>query len=107
MTLIKGWMIMKKIGKLVLNLRISINRYLVILCFFIACNAPSNNAECNDCGGGIIDGYLYKKVTLEDITTSLIDIEPSINIDQCIRYKMDGIDFTEATIVDDCCCTIY
>lgn len=100
-------MIMKKIGKLVLNLRISINRYLVILCFFIACNAPSNNTECNDCGGGIIDGYLYKKVTLEDITTSLIDIEPSINIDQCIRYKMDGIDFTEATIVDDCCCTIY
>tara|TARA_B100001250_G_scaffold192447_1_gene165431 strand:- start:1255 stop:1551 length:297 start_codon:yes stop_codon:yes gene_type:complete len=98
---------MKKIEQLVLNVKLSIKASLVIFLIFISCSAPSNNNECNDCGGGMIDGYLYKKVTLDDITASLIEIEPSIIIDQCIRYKMDEVEFMEASIVDECCCTIY
>ena len=98
---------MKKIEQSVLNVKLSIKTSLVIFLFFISCSAPSNNNECNDCGGGMIDGYLYKKVTLDDITASLIEIEPSIIIDQCIRYKMDEVEFMEASIVDECCCAIY
>ena len=98
---------MKKIEKLVLNIKISI-KIIMVFCIFIGCNtSSSNNPECNDCGGGLIDGYLYKKVTIDDITSSLLEIDPSINIDECIRYKMDGIDFTEVETVDDCCCTIF
>ncbi len=107
MTLKKGWMIMKKIEKLVLNIKISITIIMVFF-FFIGCNtSSSNNPECNDCGGGLIDGYLYKKVVMDDITSSLLEIDPSISIDECIRYKMDGMDFTEVETVDDCCCTIF
>jgi|TARA_B100002019_G_scaffold81307_1_gene70208 hypothetical protein len=55
----------------------------------------------------LVDGYLYKNVMVEDITTSLLEIDSSIGLDQCIRYKTDGTDFTDAIVVDDCCCTIY
>lgn len=98
---------MKKIEKLVLNIKISITIIMVFF-FFIGCNtSSSNNPECNDCGGGFIDGYQYKKVTIDDITSSLLEIDSSISIDECIRYKMDDIDFIEVETVDDCCCTIF
>ena len=48
-----------------------------------------------------------KNVMVEDITTSLLEIDSSIGLDECIRYKSDGTDFTDATVVDDCCCSIY
>ena len=98
---------MKKIAQSVLNKKLYIKKSLFIFLFFISCSAPSNNNDCNDCGEGMIDGYLYKKVTLDDITASLLEIEPSIIIDQCIRYKTDGDEFIDASIVDECCCTIY
>ncbi len=30
-------------------------------------NCAENNADCADCGGGLLEGYLYKEVTLEDV----------------------------------------
>lgn len=64
---------------------------------------------CSDCGGGITDGYLFKKVTEADIPElSSID---GIEIDNCIRFKfvLDETDFDLETvnIVDDCCCLLY
>ena len=97
---------MKKIEMLVPNIKTSI-KVIALLCFFLGCDTSSNTPECNECGGGLIDGYLYKNITIDDITSSLLDIDSSFSIDECIRYKMDGIDFTEAETVDDCCCTIF
>ena len=69
-------------------------------------NSGTNTADCNDCVGGLTDGFLYKEVSLEDIA-NLTEIGLSVNIGQCIRFKMDGSDFSEATIVDECCCSLY
>ena len=86
---------------------------LTSLCLFlfffilIGCDTTASNSQCTDCGEGLVDGYLYKNVMVEDITTSLLEIDSSIGLDQCIRYKTDGTDFTDAIVVDDCCCTIY
>ncbi|MBT3216182.1 MAG: hypothetical protein HOD97_04110 [Candidatus Marinimicrobia bacterium] len=71
---------------------------------FSACNEPSS---CDDCGGGIIGGYLYKKVTSSDLG-QLGSVE-GINLDSCIRYKLSNDDFDAetVTIVPDCCCDQY
>ena len=53
-----------------------------------------------------MDGYLYKEVTVEDVA-SLAEIDVSANVGKCIRFKMDGTEFSEATVVDDCCCIEY
>ena len=81
--------------------------YLFLFLILIGCGTNTKNSECADCGEGLVDGYLYKKVMVEDITTSLLEIDSSIGLDECIRYKTDGTDFTNATVVDDCCCSIY
>ena len=107
MTSKKGWMIMKKIERLVLNPKKFNSLYLFLLFVLTGCNNTTNNAQCIDCGEGLVDGYLYKNVMIEDITTGLLEINSSIGLDQCIRYKTDGTDFTDAIVVDDCCCTIY
>ena len=70
------------------------------------CETSTNNPDCNECGGGLLDGYLYKEVTIEDVA-GLAEINVSVNIGKCIRFKMDGSEFSEAVIVDDCCCSIY
>ena len=85
------------------------NNKLVLIflsCFLLSCNAGASDSECNDCGGGLLDGYLYKEVTVEDVA-SLAEIDVSANIGKCIRFKMDGTEFSEATVVDDCCCIEY
>tara|TARA_B100000029_G_C17547872_1_gene949101 strand:+ start:1662 stop:1958 length:297 start_codon:yes stop_codon:yes gene_type:complete len=97
---------MKKIEKQILIRNLSIIRYMFFSFFLFACNTDSNNSECIDCGNGLIDGYFYKKVNSEDIF-NLSQLDISVNIDQCIRYKMDGVEFEDASIVEDCCCTIY
>jgi hypothetical protein len=97
---------MKRTEILVPNIKTSI-KIIALLCVFLGCDTSSNTPECNDCGGGLVDGYLYKKVTIDDITSGLLDIKSSFSIDECIRYRMDGIDFTEAESVDNCCCTIF
>jgi hypothetical protein len=83
------------------------NLVLIFLsCFLLSCNAGAGDSECTDCGGGILDGYLYKEVTVEDVA-SLAEIDVSANVGKCIRFKMDGTEFSEATVVDDCCCIEY
>ena len=83
------------------------NLVLIFLsCFLLSCNAGAGDSECTDCGGGLLDGYLYKEVTVEDVA-SLAEIDVSTNVGKCIRFKMDGTEFSEATVVDDCCCIEY
>ena len=83
------------------------NLVLIFLsCFLLSCNAGASDSECTDCGGGLLDGYLYKEVTVEDVA-SLAEIDVSANVGKCIRFKMDGTEFSEATVVDDCCCIEY
>ena len=107
MTSKKGWMIMKKIEKLDHKAKKFTSFYLFLSFILIGCGTTTNNSECADCGEGLVDGYLYKNVMVEDITTSLLEIDSSIGLDECIRYKTDGTDFTDAIVVDDCCCSIY
>ena len=37
----------------------------------------------------------------------LAEIDIITDIGKCIRFKLDGSDFSEAEIVDDCCCIEY
>ena len=62
--------------------------------------------HCTNCGGGLVDGYLYKEVTFNDIA-GLAEIDVAVDVGKCIRFRMDGTDFSEATLVDDCCCILY
>ena len=75
-----------------------------VLMVFAGCDEPSS---CDDCGGGIINGYLYTKVTSSDLN-QLGSVE-GINLDSCIRYKLSGDDFDTETVsvVPDCCCDQY
>jgi len=84
------------------------NTSMKILFFILilSCANDTENIECIECGGGILDGYLYKEVSLSDIA-NLADILPTATIGNCIRFKMDGEDFSSAEIVDDCCCNLY
>ena len=83
------------------------NLALIFLsCFLLSCDAGAGDSECTDCGGGLLDGYLYKEVTVEDVA-SLAEIDVSTNVGKCIRFKMDGTEFSEAIVVDDCCCIEY
>ena len=83
------------------------NLALIFLsCFSLSCDAGAGDSECTDCGGGLLDGYLYKEVTVEDVA-SLAEIDVSANVGKCIRFKMDGTEFSEAIVVDDCCCIEY
>ena len=76
------------------------NLVLIFLsCFLLSCDAGEGDSDCTDCGGGLLDGYLYKEVTVEDVA-SLAEIDVSANIGKCIRFKMDGTEFSEATVVD-------
>ena len=86
------------------------NNNLVLIffsCFLLSCDAGAGDSDCTECGGGLLDGYLYKEVTVEDVA-SLAEIDvPGATVGKCIRFKMDGTEFSEATVVDDCCCIEY
>ena len=84
------------------------NLVLIFLsCFLLSCDAGAGDSECTECGGGLLDGYLYKEVTVEDVA-GLAEIDVSgVTIGKCIRFKLDGTEFSEATVVDDCCCIEY
>jgi hypothetical protein len=77
-----------------------------LLFFLIGCGNSSSDSSCTECGGGLLDGYLYKEVTVEDIA-NLTDIDVTADVGKCIRFKLDGEDFSDAEIVDDCCCVEY
>ncbi len=99
---------MKRIESPVLKIKIMKYLFAIFLVSFLLlnCENSTNNPDCNECGGGLLDGYLYKEVTIEDVA-GLAEINVSVNIGKCIRFKMDGSEFSEAVIVDDCCCSIY
>ena len=78
----------------------------LLLLFLIGCGNSSSDSSCTECGGGLLDGYLYKDVTVEDIA-NLTDINVTPEIGKCIRFKLDGEDFSDAEVVDDCCCVEY
>jgi|TARA_B100001146_G_C16068316_1_gene385260 hypothetical protein len=84
------------------------NLVLIFLsCFLLSCDAGAGDSECTECGGGLLDGYLYKEVTVEDVA-GLAEIDVSgVTVGKCIRFKLDGTEFSEATVVDDCCCIEY
>ena len=85
--------------------RILISIFLLIL--LISCGGSNSDTSCTECGGGLLDGYLYKEVTLVDIAgLAAIDVAGDV-VGKCIRFKMDGTDFSEAALVDDCCCVEY
>jgi len=79
---------------------------IFLLCFLLSCSAGEGDSECTDCGGDLLDGYLYKEVTVEDVA-NLAEIDVTANVGKCIRFKPDGSEFSEATVVDDCCCIKY
>jgi len=85
------------------------NRILIsifLLIFLINCGGSNSDSTCTECGGGLLDGYLYKEVTVNDIA-GLAEIDVNVDVGKCIRFKMDGTDFSEAAGVDDCCCVEY
>ena len=77
-----------------------------MLIFLINCGGSNSDSSCTECGGGLLDGYLYKEVTFTDIA-GLAVIDVAVDVGKCIRFKMDGMDFSEAVLVDDCCCVEY
>ena len=91
------------------NRGINMNRILIsifLLIFLINCGGSNSDSSCTECGGGLLDGYLYKEVTFTDIA-GLAEIDVAVDVGKCIRFKMDGTDFSEAELVDDCCCVEY
>jgi hypothetical protein len=70
---------------------------LLLLFFHVSCTSKTDHTDCIDCGGGLLDGYLYKEVTLADIP-QLSEIAISENIGNCIRFKMDGPRLNSAEI---------
>ena len=93
------------------NRGVNMNRILIsifLLIFLINCGGSNSDSSCTECGGGLLDGYLYKEVTFTDIAgLADIDVVVDVEVGKCIRFKMDGTDFSEAALVDDCCCVEY
>ena len=90
---------------MVLGMRIFLTIILTLSLFFlITCE---DNPECASCGGGLLEGFLFKKVTQDDLA-EIGNIE-GINIGICIRYQLLGLtdeefDLETIAFVDDCCC---
>ena len=90
--------------------RILISIFLLII--LINCGGNNSDSSCTECGGGLIDGYIFTEVTTDNIgTTNLTEKNISLNdIGKCIRVKMDLTDdnnFVDVSIVEDCCCVEY
>ena len=77
-----------------------------ILFYFMNCTSETSNMDCIDCGDGLLDGYLYKEVTISDIT-KLNEIAITTEVGNCIRFKMNGENFDSAEVVKDCCCNLF
>ena len=77
-----------------------------ILFYYLNCASETSNMDCLNCSYGLLDGYLYKEVTLQDIT-KLNEIAITTEIRNCIRFKMNDEDFESAEVVEDCCCNLF
>ena len=79
---------------------------ILTLSLFLLVNCE-DNPECVSCGGGLLEGFLFKNVTQDDLV-EIGNIE-GMNIGICIRYQLIGLteeefDLETIAIVDDCCC---
>ena len=79
---------------------------ILTLSFFMMVTCE-DNPECASCGGGLLDGFLFKEVTQDDLA-EIGNIE-EMNIGICIRYQLLGLteeefDLETIAIVNDCCC---
>ena len=81
-------------------------RIFFILFFFFSCYSSVDNTDCMDCGGGLLNDFLYKEVVLTDIS-KLNDIGIATNIGNCIRFKMIDDDFDVVEVVENCCCNLF
>jgi len=81
----------------------------IIILIILSCDSSTINSNCNNCGEGLVDGYEYKIVTMDDVIESnILEINPSADLEKCVRYKIDNSGaFVEVEIVEDCCCTLY
>ena len=43
-------------------------RIFFILFFFFSCYSNVDNTDCMDCGGGLLNDFLYKVIVLTDIS---------------------------------------
>lgn len=87
------------------NKTLTIVGALLVLVFVCGCNSD----ECGNCGGGVEDGYFFKRVTSDDLLQLSSDF-PDMQLEQCIRFKFDvndEFDLETVTLVDDCCCDLY
>ena len=82
-----------------------LNLYFILF-YFMNCASETSNLDCIDCGDGLLDGYLYKEVTISDIT-KLNEIAITTEIGNCIRFKMDDENFESAEVVENCCCNLF
>ena len=85
--------------KVILTIILTVSLFLLVTC--------EDNPECASCGGGLLEGFLFKKVTQDDLA-EIGNIE-GMNIGICIRYQLLGLtdeefDLETIAIVDDCCC---
>ncbi len=85
--------------KVFLTIILTLPLFLLVTC--------EDNPECASCGGGLLEGFLFKKVTQDDLA-EIGNIE-GMNIGICIRYQLLGLtdeefDLETIAIVDDCCC---
>ncbi len=79
----------------------------IVSILFLTLFTCQDNSDCSDCGGNLLDGYLFKKVTQEDLAD--IGSVDGVNIGICIRYQLSGLaegdfDLETIEIVEDCCC---
>ncbi len=85
--------------RIFLTIILTLSLFLLVTC--------EDNPECANCGGGLLEGFLFKKVTQDDLA-EIGNIE-GMNIGICIRYQLLGLtdeefDLETIAIVDDCCC---
>jgi len=85
--------------RIFLTIILTLSLFLLVTC--------EDNPECASCGGGLLEGYLFKKVTQDDLA-EIGNIE-GMNIGICIRYQLLGLtdeefDLETIAFVDDCCC---
>ena len=77
---------------------------IMIIISLFACAEKEEN-DCGECGGSLLEGYFYKTVEADDLA-NLAGINIITDLGACIRFKLDGEEFSEADVVPDCCCDL-
>ncbi len=85
------------IGKIIKSL-------VMLILLLIGCSDKDN---CNDCGGSIIEGFIFMNVTADDLAQNDgLALLEGVDVGVCIRVKISGaeLDLNTVKAVDDCCC---